>query len=71
MFNKLKFNVCVDYVRSNCEKVGEEGKKDFDYLSDHITNLKKASDPPMINDDVLPSEDDNIWGVFDDDFNDK
>jgi hypothetical protein len=71
MFNKPKFNVNVDYVGSYCEKVGEEGKKDFNHPSNHITNLKKASEPPMTNDDVVPSEDDDVWAAFDDDFDDR
>jgi hypothetical protein len=53
------------------EKVGEEGKKDFNHPSNHITNLKKAFEPPMINDDVVLNEDDHIWAAFDDDFDDK
>ncbi len=30
--------------------------------------MKKASDPPMTNDNVVPSKDDNVWVAFDDDF---
>jgi hypothetical protein len=61
----------VDYVGSYCEKVGEEGKKDFNHLSNRITNLKKALNPPMINDDVVPSKDDDVWATFDGDFDDR
>jgi hypothetical protein len=71
MFNKSKFNVNVDHVGSYCEKVGEEGKKDFNHPSNHITNLKKTSNPPMTNDDVVPLEDDDIWAAFDEDFDDR
>jgi hypothetical protein len=46
----------VDYVGLYCEKVGEEGKKDFNHPSNQITNLKKTLDPPLTNDDVVPSE---------------
>ncbi len=61
----------MDYVGLYCEKVGEEGKKDFNHPSNQITNLKKTLDPPMTNGDVVPSEDDNIWAAFDDDFDDR
>jgi len=33
--------------------------------------MKKASDPPMTNDDVVLSEDDDVWATFDDDFDDR
>jgi hypothetical protein len=36
----------MDYVGSYCEKVGEEGKKDFNYLSNHKTNYEKNFEPP-------------------------
>jgi hypothetical protein len=54
MSNKPTFNVNVDYVGSYFEKVGDEGKKDFNHPSNHITNLKKTLNPPMTNDDVMP-----------------
>ncbi len=61
----------VDYVGSYCEKVGKEGKKDFNHPSNHITNLKKALKPPMTNDDVVLCGDDDVWAAFDDDFDDR
>ncbi len=33
--------------------------------------MKKALDPQMTNDDVVPLEDDNIWVAFYDDFDDR
>jgi len=65
MFNKPKFNVSVDHVGSYYEKVGEEGK-DFNHPSNHKTNYEKNFKPPMTNDDVVPSKDDDIWAAFDD-----
>jgi len=32
--------------------------------------MKKALDPPMIDDDVVPLENDDVWATFDDDFDD-
>jgi len=32
--------------------------------------MKKALDPPMTDDDVVLSEDDDVWATFDDDFGD-
>jgi hypothetical protein len=60
----------VDYVGSYYEKVGEEGKKDFNHPSNHKTNYEKSFRPPMTNDDVVPSEDDDVWVAFND-FDDK
>ncbi len=71
MSNKLKFNVNVDYVGTYYEKVGEEGKKDFNHPSNHKTNYEESFKPPMTNDDVVPLEDDDVWVAFDDDFNDE
>jgi hypothetical protein len=53
MSNKPKFNVSVDYVGSYYEKVGEEGKKDFNHPSNHKTNYEESFKPPMINDDAF------------------
>jgi hypothetical protein len=33
--------------------------------------MKKALDPQMTNDDVVPLEDDDIWVAFYDDFDDR
>jgi hypothetical protein len=71
MSNKPKFIVTVDYVGSYYEKVGEEGKKDFNHPLNHKTNYEENFKPPMTNDDVMPSEDDDIWVTFDDDFDDE
>jgi hypothetical protein len=30
--------------------------------------MKKALDPPIIDDDVVLSKDNDIWAIFDDDF---
>jgi hypothetical protein len=71
MSNKPKFSVNVDYVGSYYEKVGEEGKKDFNHPSNHKTNYEEKFKPSMTNDDVVPSEDDNVWATFYDDFDDE
>ncbi len=69
MSNKPKFIVSVDYVGSYWES-GWRGQEGLQPPSNHITNLKKASDPPMTNDDGVPSKDDDVWVAFDDDFDD-
>ncbi len=33
--------------------------------------MKKALDPQMTNDDVVPLEDEDIWVAFYDDFDDR
>jgi hypothetical protein len=71
MSNKPKFTISVDYVGSYYEKVGEEGKKDFNHPSNHKTNYEKNFRPLMTNDDVVPLEDDNVCATFYDDFDDE
>jgi hypothetical protein len=58
----------VDYVGSYCEKVGERARRTSTTLQTTKRIMKKASDPPMTNDNVVPSKDDNVWVAFDDDF---
>ncbi len=48
------------------KKWGKRARRTSTTLQTTKQTMKKASNPPMTNDDVVPSEDDDIWATFDD-----